>query len=75
MAGMPESESEDEILVRIEAALMKISHLAHAPRHAPETPAVTDDGRIDRAALAHSLDLLIARLRAGLEPHAPAPTE
>jgi hypothetical protein len=71
---MPESESEDEILLRIEAALMKISTLAHAPRPAPAPPA-GEDGRIDRAALAHSLDLLIARLRAGLEPHAPQPTE
>jgi hypothetical protein len=71
---MPESESEEEILVRIEAALMKISTIAHAPRAlAPVGP--TDDGRIDRAALVHSLDLLIARLRSGLEPHAPAPTE
>ncbi len=74
MIGMPESESEDEILVRIETALMKISHLAHAPRGTAPIVA-TEDGRIDRAALVHSLDLLIARLRAGLEPHAPAPTE
>jgi hypothetical protein len=74
MIGMPESESEDEILVRIETALMKISHLAHAPR-ATAPIVATEDGRIDRAALVHSLDLLIARLRAGLEPHAPAPTE
>jgi hypothetical protein len=70
---MSESESEEEILVRIEAALMKISTIAHAPR--ATAPLRADDGRFDRAALVHSLDLLIARLRAGLEPHAPAPTE
>jgi len=68
MVLMPESESEEEILVRIEAALMKISTIAHASR--PKAPPGPDDGRIDRVALAHSLDLLIARLRAGLEPHA-----
>jgi len=70
---MSESESEEEILVRIEAALMKISAIAHAPRAA--APLAADNGRFDRAALVHSLDLIIARLRAGLEPHAAAPTE
>jgi hypothetical protein len=70
---MSESETEDEILVRIESALLKISHLAHAPRgHAAP---VAEDGRIDGAALAHSLDLLIARLRAGLAPHSAPPPE
>jgi hypothetical protein len=69
---MSESESEEEILVRIEAALMKISAIAHAPRAAAP---MASDGRFDRAALVHSLDLIIARLRAGLEPHAAAPTE
>ena len=58
---MPESESEDEILERIETALRKIASIAQAPKPAA--------GRaIDRSALAKSLDMLIARLRAGLEP-------
>ena len=57
---MPESESEDEILDRIEVALRKIATVAQAPKPA--------DGReIDRVALAKSLDMLISRLRNGLE--------
>jgi hypothetical protein len=61
MEGMPESESEDDILDRIEVALRKIATIAQAPRpvSGPE---------IDRAALAKSLDMLISRLRNGLEP-------
>jgi len=61
MALMPESESEDEILDRIEVALRKIATIAQAPK-----PAIGRE--IDRAALAKSLDMLISRLRAGLEP-------
>jgi len=62
---MAESETEDEILERIETALRKIAVLAQAPK--PQL------GReINRAALAQSLDMLIARLRAGLEPPKPA---
>lgn len=61
MVLMPESESEDEILDRIEVALRKIAAIAQAPKPA--------SGReIDREALAQSLDMLISRLRAGLEP-------
>jgi hypothetical protein len=61
---MPESESEDDILDRIEVALRKIASIAQAPKQAA--------GReIDREALAQSLDMLIARLRAGLEPAKP----
>jgi hypothetical protein len=57
---MPESESEDEILNRIETALRKIATIAQAPKPA--------SGReIDREALAKSLDMMISRLRAGLE--------
>ena len=59
---MSESESEDQILERIETALRKIAAIAQAPKLPPQ-------GReIDRAALAKSLDMLISRLRAGLEP-------
>ena len=61
---MPESESEDEILDRIETALRKISAIAQAPKPA----SAKDTGReIDRAALAKSLDMLISRLRGGLD--------
>ncbi|HYP64000.1 MAG TPA: hypothetical protein VEQ16_08935 [Acidocella sp.] len=57
---MSESESEDEILDRIEAALRKIAGLSNAaPRpEAGEAP--------DRAALVEKLDGIIARLREGL---------
>ncbi len=61
MTPMPESESEDEILDRIDTALRKIA--AHA--QAPKLPSGRE---IDRAALAKSLDMLILRLRAGLDP-------
>ncbi len=59
---MTESESEAETLERLEAALRKIAELSRSPkRGAPE---------IDRAALLQSLDMLISRLRGGLNaPH------
>ena len=61
---MPESESEDDILDRIEVALRRIAGAVQPPKAAA--------GReIDRDALAHSLDMLITRLRAGLEPAKP----
>jgi hypothetical protein len=61
---MPESESEDEILDRIEVALRRIAGAVQSGK-----PASKRD--IDREALAHSLDMLVARLRAGLEPAKP----
>ena len=63
---MPESESEDEILERIEIALRKISAVAQAPK----SPAASG---LDRAALAQSLDMLILRLRAGLASNPAEP--
>jgi delta 1-pyrroline-5-carboxylate dehydrogenase len=66
---MTESESEDEILERLESALRRIASAAGAPRRA----ASESGPAIDREALARSLDLLIARLRAGLKPANPAP--
>ncbi len=65
---MTESESEAETLERLEAALRKIAELSRQPKRAgPE---------IDRAALLHSLDMLISRLRGGLNPpHAGHHTE
>jgi hypothetical protein len=69
MASMPESETEDEILDRIETALRKISAIAQAPK----STQAKDGGReIDRAVLAKSLDMLISRLRGGLEASKPA---
>ncbi|HVE20694.1 MAG TPA: hypothetical protein VNC39_01855 [Acidocella sp.] len=61
---MPESESEDEILERIEVALRRIAGAVQTAKPASKR-------EIDREALAHSLDMLIARLRAGLEPAKP----
>lgn len=58
---MSESETEAETLERLEAALLRIAQLAK-----PQTPGAGPD--IDIAALRRSLDLLIARLRTGLNP-------
>jgi hypothetical protein len=57
---MPESESEDEILDRIEVALRKIALVARAPAANPGVGP-------DRVVLAETLDTLITRLREGLE--------
>ena len=59
-----ESETEDEIIARIEAALQKI---AAAGKRAPR------DG-IDGPAVARALDTVIGRLQAVLEP-AEAPKQ
>jgi hypothetical protein len=62
---MTESETEAEIMDRLESALRRIAAAAHAPRR----PAAAANGHnIDRDALVHSLDALIARLRTGLKP-------
>jgi len=61
---MPESESEDEILDRIEVALRRIAGAVQAGKPGSKR-------EIDREALAHSLDMLIVRLHAGLEPANP----
>jgi hypothetical protein len=63
---MTESETEAETLERLEGALRRIAQLASRPRRA-------NGPEIDRAALARSLDLLIARLRTGLEPPGTSP--
>ncbi len=55
---MPDSETEDEILTRIEKALQKIAAVGKP----------TASGGIDRTALTLALDGMIARLRGGLEP-------
>jgi hypothetical protein len=66
---MTDTETEAQTLERIEAALRKIATLAQAPKATGGTPA------IDRVALIKSLDMLISRLRTGLEPakHSPEP--
>ncbi len=56
---MSESESEDEILDRIEAALRKIAGVPAAPRAA-------EGDALDRDALTGKLDGIIARRRDGL---------
>lgn len=61
---MSESESEDEILDRLEAALRKIAGLSGAPRSG-------EGAAVDREALAERLDKIITRLRDGLEPTRP----
>ncbi len=68
---MSESESEDEILDRIEAALRRIASAAEAGKTAPPAGEAIDPealDRADRAALADALDGIIQRLRAGLSP-------
>lgn len=67
---MSESESEDEILDRIEAALRKIAGAMPAGNSA--TP---EEERLDREALAGTLDKVIARLREGLDQPPAQPTE
>jgi hypothetical protein len=70
---MSESESEDEILDRIEAALRKIADVSGP---ALSGAARIDEGEsIDRAALAEKLDRIIARLQTGLENLRPGPGE
>jgi hypothetical protein len=66
---MSETETEAETLERLEAALLRIAHLAR-----PQSQGGSHD--IDRAALIKSLDSMISRLRAGLippngNPHTP----
>ncbi len=70
---MTDTETEAETLERLEAALRRIGELARQPRPAPMDGAPGPE--IDRAALLHSLDLLIARLRNGLELPKPSPVE
>jgi hypothetical protein len=53
---MPESETEHQILDRIETALRKIANATETPKPV-----------LNRAALARSLDMMITRLRHGLE--------
>jgi len=67
---MSESESEDEILDRIEEALRKIAGAARGGKSSP------GEGRApDREALAATLDKVIARLRDGLNPPQTPTTE
>ncbi|GAN80267.1 hypothetical protein [Acidocella aminolytica] len=67
---MSESESEDEILDRIEEALRKIASVTEASKPAP-----VGDLPLDREALVATLDSVIARLRGELTPPQPPTTE
>ncbi len=69
---MTDTETEAETLERLELALRRIGELARQPK------LMAADGtapEIDRLALLHSLDLLIARLRNGLELPKPSHVE
>jgi hypothetical protein len=83
---MNDTETEAETLERLEAALRRIGELARLPKtagaHAGEVPAGADlageapaGAAIDRGALLHALDLLITRLRNGLELPKPGPVD
>ncbi len=74
---MTESESEAETLERLEVALRRIAELARKPRPSGAAPAGAAPAgpEIDQAALRHSLDMLITRLRNGLNPPPPQHTE
>ena len=58
---MTESETEDEILARIETALQKIATVGK-PRPAPE------QNGLNRERAAAALDAIISRLHEALEP-------
>jgi hypothetical protein len=64
---MTEAETEAETLERLETALRRIAELARAPKRRAEP-------EIDRKALLQSLDMMIARLRSGLEASKPSPS-
>jgi len=59
---MTETETEAETLDRLEHALRRIGEFARQPK-----PVTGGGPEIDREALLHTLDLLITRLRNGLE--------
>jgi hypothetical protein len=73
---MNDTETEAETLERLEAALRRIGELARLPKISASPAGGAAAGpEIDREALLHSLDLLIARLRNGLEMPRPSPVE
>ncbi|MBU6396748.1 MAG: hypothetical protein KGL20_00595 [Rhodospirillales bacterium] len=67
---MAESESEDEILDRIEEALRKIAGVSKNIK----LPGGQDEA-LDRKALSAALDKVIFRLREALDPPQVPPTE
>ena len=69
---MTDTETEAETLERLELALRRIGELARQPKSGVAGNAGPE---IDRAALLHSLDLLIGRLKNGLELAKPSPVE
>lgn len=67
---MSESESEDEILDRIEEALRKIAGVTQGSKSS-----LADGGMLDREQLMSALDKVIARLRGELSPPQTPTTE
>jgi hypothetical protein len=72
---MTDTETEAETLERLELALKRIGELARQPKPAPAGAGGSPSPEIDKTALLHSLDLLINRLRNGLELPKPSPVE
>jgi hypothetical protein len=75
---MSESESEDEILDRIEAALRKIAGVSGAALSAAASSRAEhlhESEVLDRAALTEKLEAIIARLHEGLGNVRPEPGE
>jgi hypothetical protein len=70
--AMTESETEEQTIERLESALRRIA-AASVPVRQAAARATAPGHEIDREALTHSLDMLIARLRSGLKPANPAP--
>jgi hypothetical protein len=70
---MSESESEDEILDRIEAALRKIAGVSGAALSGAGH--LGEGEQLDRTALTEKLDGIIARLHEGLNNVRPEPGE
>ena len=64
---MSESESEDEILQRIETALRRIAQVGTSQHGAGEPRVIAGDDALDRELLREALDEVIGRLRAGLD--------
>ncbi len=69
---MTESETEDEILARIETALQKIGAVGKPKptSSAPNSSGQVQDG-LNRDRAMAALDAIIGRLREGLEPPGP----
>ncbi|WP_297366767.1 hypothetical protein [Acidocella sp.] len=72
---MSESESEDEILARIETALRRIAQAGVSVPVGAEPRVSAGDDALDRELLREALDEVIGKLRAGLEIGPPPKAE